>query len=65
MKTICPPGYHHNGLVAAYALGHMMYGSSFIRAKTFIIKMPCSTTTIFVGLNIRFVDSKFLLKINS
>ena len=21
-----PPGYHHNGFVATYALGHMMYG---------------------------------------
>ena len=26
MKTICPPGYHHNGFVATHALGHMMYG---------------------------------------
>ena len=34
-----------------------------IRIATFIIKMPCSTTTIFVSLNIRFVDSKSLLKI--
>ena len=23
MKTMCPPGYHHNGFVAP--LGHMMY----------------------------------------
>ena len=26
MKTMCPPGYHHNGFVANHALGHMMYG---------------------------------------
>ena len=26
MKTVCLPGYHHNGLVAAHALGHMIYG---------------------------------------
>ena len=25
MKTMCPPGYHHNGFVAIHALGHMMY----------------------------------------
>ena len=25
MKTLCPPGYHHNGFVATHALGHMMY----------------------------------------
>ena len=26
MKTMCPPGYHHNGFVATHALGHMIYG---------------------------------------
>ena len=26
MKTLCPPGYHHNGFNATHALGHMMYG---------------------------------------
>ena len=26
MKTMCPPGYHHNGFVATHALWHMMYG---------------------------------------
>ena len=26
MKTMCPPGYHHNDLVATHALAHMMYG---------------------------------------
>ena len=26
MKTMCPPGYHHNGFVATHAIGHMMYG---------------------------------------
>ena len=25
MKTICPPGYHHNGFVPTHALGDMMY----------------------------------------
>ena len=28
MKTMCPPGYHHNGFVATHVLGHMMYSSS-------------------------------------
>ena len=28
MKKMCPPGYHHNAIVATHALGHMMYGSS-------------------------------------
>ena len=26
MKTMCPPGYHHNGFVATHAFGHMMHG---------------------------------------
>ena len=26
MKTMCPPGYHHNGFIATHALGHMIYG---------------------------------------
>ena len=25
MKTMCPPDYHHNGLIATHALGNMMY----------------------------------------
>ena len=24
MKTMCPPGYHHNGFVATDVVGHMM-----------------------------------------
>ena len=24
MKTMCPPGYHHNGFAETHALGHMM-----------------------------------------
>ena len=24
MKTMCPPGYHHNGLEATHTLGHMI-----------------------------------------
>ena len=30
MKTMCPPGYHHNGFVATHALGHMMYGCTLL-----------------------------------
>ena len=30
MKTMCPPGYHHNGLAATHALGHMMYGYTLL-----------------------------------
>ena len=24
-KTMCPPGYHHNGFVATHALGHHVH----------------------------------------
>ena len=30
LKTMCPPGYHHNGFVATHALGHMMYGYTLL-----------------------------------
>ena len=30
MKTMCPPGYHHNGFVATHALGHMMNGYTLL-----------------------------------
>ena len=30
MKTMCPPGYHHNDFIATPALGHMMYGSTLL-----------------------------------
>ena len=30
MKTMCPPGYHHNGFVATHALGHIMYGYTLL-----------------------------------
>ena len=26
MKTMCPPGHHHNDFVVTHALGHIMYG---------------------------------------
>ena len=26
MKTMWPPGYHHNGFAATHALGYIMYG---------------------------------------
>ena len=35
MKTMCPPGYHHNVFVATHALGHMMYG--YVRLCTVIL----------------------------
>ena len=30
MKTMCPPGYHHNGFVETHALGHTMYGYTLL-----------------------------------
>ena len=26
MKTMCPPSFHHSGLVATHAFGNMVYG---------------------------------------
>ena len=30
MKTMCLPGYHHNGFVVTHALGHMMSGYTWL-----------------------------------
>ena len=30
MKTICSPGYHHNGFVATHILGHMIYSYTLL-----------------------------------
>ena len=32
-KTMCPPGFHHNGFVATHALGHM-FGQQLHSAGT-------------------------------
>ena len=37
MKTMRPPGYHHNGFVATHALGHMMYGYIYIYTYIYTI----------------------------
>ena len=34
MKTMYPPCYDHNGFVATYALGHMMYGYTVLVPKS-------------------------------
>ena len=30
MKTMCPPGYHHNSFVASHAFGHRIYGYTLL-----------------------------------
>ena len=37
MKTMCPPGYHHNGFMATHALAHMMYIYIYIYIYMYII----------------------------
>ena len=36
MKTMCPPGYHHNGFVISHALGYMMYIYLYIHKFIYI-----------------------------
>ena len=35
MKTMCPPGYHHNGFVATHALGHIFMITYMLRSSCF------------------------------
>ena len=30
MKTMCPPGHHHNGFVATHTRGHTTYGYTLL-----------------------------------
>ena len=39
MKTIWPPGYHHNGFVATHALGHMMYTIAYMLGSSSICEI--------------------------
>ena len=36
MKTMWPPGYHHNGFVATHALGHVI-----VFMITYILRSSC------------------------
>ena len=42
MKTMCPPGYHHNGFVVTHALGHMMYGFMCHKSCAQVHELPQS-----------------------
>ena len=48
MKTMCPPGYHHNGFVATHALGHMMYGSSRLTVHHVPKCMSCHKAIVVI-----------------
>ena len=43
MKTMCPPGYHHNGFMATHARGHMMYGCTMLFRSKFAQKWILSS----------------------
>ena len=60
MKTMCPPGYHHNGFAATHALGHMMYGLYIY--KYIYINNPIQSTFNFKNLTnlTNFVNCKTL-----
>ena len=45
MKTMCPPGYHHNGFVATHALGHMMYGYTLLALFGSLVPTICNRTS--------------------
>ena len=49
MKTMCPPGYHHNGFMATHALGHMMYGYIHI---TYIYVFVCVCVCVTLSFKI-------------
>ena len=40
MKTMCPPGYHHNGLVETHTLGHNRTSYIYIYIYIYILEQP-------------------------
>ena len=52
MKTMCPPGYHHNSFVVAHALGHMM-DQLYISIYIYV----CVSVCVFLHLLFNFPKS--------
>ena len=44
MKTMCPPGYHHNCFVATHALAHMMC--------SYTLLVPMNQIYIYIDIDI-------------
>ena len=64
MKTMCPPGYHHNGFVATHALGHMMYGSHDVYIYIYST-LAINLLHMLHGQSSQFQKFIFALKISS
>ena len=52
MKTMCPPDYHHNGVVATHEFGHMMYVHTY--------KCMSSTKPLITGRVHGFHDNIYI-----
>ena len=50
MKTMCPPGYHHNGFVATHALGHKMCMSCHQAIVVITGRAHCFRDYIYITL---------------
>ena len=63
MKTICPPGYHHDGFVTTHALGHMMYDCAWCAQVHELPQIHCGNNqegTLFSRLNIYYTHFAFV-----
>ena len=60
MKTMYPPGYHYNGFVATYALGHMMYAHlTFVsRGSLMITNDQYIYIYIYIYIDIIYINRK-------
>ena len=53
MKTMCPPGYHHNGFVATHALRHIYYAHlPSVRFEHSVCRGSLMTTYIYIYIYI-------------
>ena len=52
MKTMCPPGYHHSGFMAADAVGLMIYVIYIELAKSIIYIYIYIYIYVYIYINI-------------
>ena len=59
MKTMCPPGYHHNGFVATHAFGHMMYGYILLVPMNQIFALLVEHSLVNIIEKLKKIHKKF------
>ena len=52
MKTMCPPGYHHNGSVATHAPGHYLLVCKLYSILIEKKKLGCQLLSVYIHVKL-------------